>query len=68
MSSPLPSLVPRVFSRTAHACFGNKDAGYESVPDPEPQEEAPYSNPDGRALEAEPDGLEEETSLNGKFD
>ena len=31
-----------------------------SVPYPEVQEEAPDSNPDGRALEAEPDGLEVE--------
>ena len=68
MSSPLPIRVPRVFSRTAHACFANKDVGHESVPDPEPQEEAPDSNPDGRSLqEAEPDGLEVEISLTGKF-
>lgn len=68
-SSPLPCLVPRVFSRTAHACFANKDVGHESVPDPEPQEEAPDSNADGRALqEVEPDGIEVEISLTGKFD
>ena len=35
----------------------------ESVPYPEVQEEAPASNPDGQALEAEPDGLEVEGPL-----
>ena len=39
--------------------FGT-DAENKSVPYPEVQEEAPDSNPDGRALEAEPDGLEVE--------
>ena len=39
-----------------------------SVPDPELQEEAPASNPDRRAVVAEPDGLEVEISLAGKFD
>ena len=68
-SSPLPCLVPLVFSRTAHACVANKGVGHESVPDPEPQEEAPDSNPDGWSLqEAVPDGLEVEISLTGKFD
>ena len=68
-SSPLPCLVPLVFSRTEHACVANKGVGHESVPDPEPQEEAPDSTPDGRSLqEAEPDGLEVEISLTGKFD
>ena len=47
-------------SRTTHAGFRNKDAENESVPYPEVQKEAPDSNPDGRALEAEPDGLEVE--------
>ena len=45
---------------TTHAGFRNEDAENESVPYPEVQEEAPDSNPDGRALEAEPDGLEVE--------
>lgn len=67
MSSPLPSLVPRVFSRIARSCFGNKDVG-TSVSDPELQEEASASNPDRRALVAEPDGLEVEISQAGKFD
>ena len=57
--------------------FGtNMHAENESVPYPEVQEEAPDSNPDGRALEAEPDGLEVEdlrvrvdlTNSCGKFD
>ena len=42
-------------SPTTHAHAEN-----ESVPYPEVQEEAPDSNSDGRALEAEPDGLEVE--------
>ena len=41
-----------------HAGFRNEDAENESVPYPEVQEKAPDSNSDGRALEAEPDGLE----------
>ena len=45
---------------TTHVGFRNEDAENESVPYPEVQEEAPDSNPDGRALEAEPDGLEVE--------
>ena len=45
---------------TTHAGFRKEDAENESVPYPEDQEEAPDSNPDGRALEAEPDGLEVE--------
>ena len=61
MNSPLPNLVTRVFvSRTTQAGFRNEDAEYESVPYPELQEEAPDSNPDGRALEAKPDRLEVE--------
>ena len=47
-------------SRTTQAGFRNEDAEYESVPYPELQEEAPDSNPDGRALEAKPDRLEVE--------
>ena len=47
-------------SRTTHAGFRNEDAENASVPYPEVQEEAPDSNPDGQALEAEPDGLEVE--------
>ena len=39
--------------------FGT-DAENKSVPYPEVQEEAPDSNPDGRALEAESDGLKVE--------
>ena len=39
--------------------FGTKTEN-ESVPYPEVQEEYPDSNPDGRALEAESDGLEVE--------
>ena len=39
--------------------FGTKTQRM-SVPYSEVQEEAPDSNPDGRALEAEPDGLEVE--------
>ena len=50
-----PILYVKSSSRTTHA-----DAENESVPYPEVQEEAPDSNPDGRALEAEPDGLEVE--------
>ena len=42
------------------AGFQNEDAENESVPYPEVQEEVPDSNPDGQALEAEPDGLEVE--------
>ena len=47
-------------SRTTQAGFRNEDAEYESVPYPELQEEATGSNPDGRALEAEPERLEVE--------
>ena len=50
-----PILYVESSSRTTHA-----DAENEGVPYPEVQEEAPDSNPDGRALEAEPDGLEVE--------
>ena len=49
-------------SRTTQAGFRNEDAEYESVPYPELQEEAPDSNPDGRALEAKPDRLEVKTN------
>ena len=55
-----PILYLGCLSRTTHACFRNEDAENESVPYPEVQEEAPDSNPDGQALEAEPDGLEVE--------
>ena len=55
-----PILYLESSSRTTHARFRNEDAENESVPYPEVQEEAPDSNPDGRALEAEPDGLEVE--------
>ena len=48
----------RLISGYTHAGFRNEDAENESVPYPAVQEEAPDSNPDGRALEAEPDGLE----------
>ena len=46
LNRSLPNLVPW--------------AENDSVPYPEVQEEAPDSNPDGQALEAEPDGLEVE--------
>ena len=39
--------------------FGTRSREWE-CPYPDVQGEAPDSNPDGRALEAEPDGLEEE--------
>ena len=52
-----PILYLESSSRTTHACFQNKDAENESAPYPEVQEEAPDSNPDRRALGAEPDGL-----------
>ena len=55
-----PILYLESSSRTTHAGFRNEDAEDENVPYPEVQEEAPDSNPDGRALEAEPDGLEGE--------
>ena len=55
-----PILYLESSSRTTHAGFRNEDAEDENVPYPEVQEEAPDSNPDGRALEAEPDGLEVE--------
>ena len=60
LNCALPGLVLKSSSRTTHAGFRNEDAENESVPYPEVQEEAPDSNPDGRALEAEPDGLEVE--------
>ena len=60
LNCALPGLVLESSSRTTHAGFRNEDAENESVPYPEVQEEAPDSNPDGRALEAEPDGLEVE--------
>ena len=49
-----------ISSRTTHAGFRNEDTESESFPYPAVQEKAPDSNPDGRALEAEPDGLEVE--------
>ena len=55
-----PILYLDSLSRTTHAGFRNEDAENESVPYPEVQEEAPDSNPDGQALEAEPDRLEVE--------
>ena len=60
LNCALPGLVLESSSRTTHAGFRNEDAENESVPYPEVQEEAPDSNPDGRALEAEPDGLKVE--------
>ena len=60
LNCSLPSLVPRVFVSYYTCWLSNEDAENESVPYPEVQEEAPDSNPDGRALEAEPDGLEVE--------
>ena len=61
LNCALPGLVLKSSSRTTHAGFRNEDAENESVPYPEVQEEAPDSNPDGRALEADlPDGLEVE--------
>ena len=57
LNCSLPGLVFEFSSRTTHAGFRNEDAENESVPYPEVQEEASDSNPDGRALEAEPDGL-----------
>ena len=53
-----PILYLESSSRTTHAGFWNEDAENESVPYTEGQEEAPDSNSDRRALEAEPDGLE----------
>ena len=55
-----PILYLESSSRTTHAGFQNENAENESVLFPEVQEEAPDSNPDGQALEAEPDGLEVE--------
>ena len=55
-----PVLYLESASRATPASFRNEDADSESVPYPEVQEEAPNSNPDGWAVEAEPDGLEEE--------
>ena len=55
-----PILYLESSSRTTHAGFRNEDAENESVPYTEVQEEASDSNPDGRATEAEPDGLEGE--------
>ena len=60
LNCSLPGLVLESSSRTTHAGFRNEDAENESVRYPEVQEEAPDSNPDGRAPEAEPDGLEVE--------
>ena len=60
MNSSLPNLVPRVPYYTRWHGFRNEGAEYESVPYSEHQEEAPDSNPDGRAQQAEPDGLEVE--------
>ena len=60
MNSSLPNLVPRVPYYTRWHGFRNEGAEYESVPYSEHQEEAPDSNPDGRAKQAEPDGLEVE--------
>ena len=46
---------------TTHASFRSEDAENESVTDPEVQEEAHNSNPDGWAKElAEPNGFEVE--------
>ena len=57
-----PILYLESSSRTTHAGFRNKDAENESVPALKFRKEAPAdSNPDRRALEAEPDGLEEKT-------
>ena len=53
-----PILYLESSSRTTHADSRNEDAKNESVPYTEVQEKAPDSNSDGRALEAEPDGLE----------
>ena len=55
-----PILYLESSSRTTHAGFRNEDAENESVPYTEVQEEASDSNPDGRATEAELDGLEGE--------
>ena len=60
MNSSLPNLVPRVPYYTRWHGFRNEGAEYESVPYSEHQEEAPDSSPDGRAQQAEPDGLEVE--------
>ena len=60
LNCSLPGLVLESLSCTTHAAFRNEDAENESVRYPEVQEEAPDSNPDGRAPEAEPDGLEVE--------
>ena len=56
----LPGLVLESSSRTTNAGFRNEDAENESVRYSEVQEEAPDCNPDGRAPEAEPAGLEGE--------
>ena len=63
-----PVLYLKSSSRTTHAGFRNEDAENESVPYPEVQEEAPDSNLDGRAPEAEPDGLEGEDLLGNSID
>ena len=55
-----PILYLESLFRTTHAGFRNEDAENESAPYPEAKEEAPDSNPDGRAPEAEPDRLEVE--------
>ena len=48
----VPYPVSYLESRTIHAGFRNEDAEHESVPYSEHQEEAPDSNPDGRAQQA----------------
>ena len=53
-----PILYLESSSCITHAGFRNEDAENESVPFLEVKEEAPNPNPDGQALEAEPDGLE----------
>ena len=60
MNSSLPNLIPRVPYNTRWHGFHNEDAEHESVPYSEHQEEAPDSNPDGRAQQAVPDRLEVE--------
>ena len=61
LNCSLPNLVPRVFVSN-YTCWLSEpeDAENAGIPYPDVQEEAPDSNPDGRALEAEPDGLEVE--------
>ena len=57
LNCSLPNLVPLLLHMLA---FGTKTQRMRVFPYAEVQEEAPDSNPDGRALEAEPDGLEVE--------